>query len=95
MQIALKIVILITLSLLGGIFYALTANFLIMGNMIPTDSASGNFGYDMTSKTVFIWLVSVMLGIVSLFIKQKWRYILLLCPLLAPSAFAFLFALNQ
>ncbi len=95
MHIFLKIIILITLSLLGGLAYALTTNFLILANIVPFESVGENFGYEMTSKAVFVWIIAVILGITSLFIKQKWRYVLLLCPLVAPSIFALLFSLSQ
>lgn len=95
MQILLKILILITISLLGGLVFALAVNVMIMTNIVDADSVQGGFGYLMTSKAVFIWIVSVVLGIVSLFIKQKWRYFLLFSPLYAPILFALLYTLSQ
>ena len=95
MQMAFKIIVLITLSLLGGLVYSLTANIFVMANMIPADTASNNFGYEMTQKAVFVWMGAIALGVVSLFIKKKWRYILLFCPLIAPSLFAFLYTLSS
>lgn len=95
MQMLFKIIVLITLSLLGGLVYSFVANLLIMTDIVKTDSVTSNFGYEMTSKAVLVWIVSVVIGIVSLFIKEKWRYILLICPLVMPSLFAFLYALSQ
>lgn len=95
MQMLFKITVLITLSLLGGLFYSITANILVLTDLIPVEDVSTSFGYEMTKKTVIVWSVCVGLGIISLFIKQKWRYILLLCPLIIPSVFAVLYSLSQ
>lgn len=95
MQMLFKIIILITLALLGGVLYSFSANILIMTNILPTETVSSNFGYEMTSKAVLVWIVSVVLGIISLFIKEKWRYFLLLCPLVTPSLFALLYSLSH
>lgn len=94
MQILFRLIILVTLSLLGGLAYAFSANLLIMANAIPTDEITNNFGYTMTQRAVFVWIVAVLLGIISIFIQQKWRYILLLCPLVAPSLFALLYTVS-
>lgn len=95
MQVFFKIIVLITVSLLGGLLYSFSANILIMTNILPTESVSSNFGYEMTSKAVLVWGISVILGIISLFIKEKWRYFLLLCPLITPSLFALLYSLSH
>ncbi len=94
MQMLFKIIILITLSLLGGLLYSFSANILIITNLLPAETVSSNFGYEMTSKAVFVWIVSVILGVISLFIEKKWRYFLLLCPLILPSLFALLYSLS-
>ena len=95
MQMLLKILILITISLLGGLTFSIAVNIMIMTNIVDADTVQGGFGYLMTSKAVFIWILSVILGIISLFIKQKWRYFLLFSPLYAPIIFALLYALSQ
>lgn len=94
MQILYRMIVLLTLSLLGGLAYAFCANLLIMLNAIPTEEATNNFGYIMTQRAVFVWIGAVVLGLISVFIEKKWRYVLLLCPLIAPSLFALLYTLS-
>ena len=94
MQMLLKIIILITIALLGGLLFSVAVNVMVMTNIVNVDNVKGTFGYEMTSKAVLIWGGSVVLGIISLFIKEKWRYILLLSPIYAPIIFALLYALS-
>ena len=93
MQIFYKILILGIVSLLGWLMLPLMINILILLEIIQAEAMEQNFVTEMTQKAVFIWLVGIVLGIVSLFIKQKWRYILLACPLIGPSLFAIIYSL--
>ena len=89
-----KILSLIIFSLLGGILFSTTVNILIaMGAMDGLDT-SVSFGADMTQKAVIVWLICVLAGFGSLFIKQKWRYVITLAPLYLPSLFTIIYALN-
>jgi predicted membrane protein len=93
MEILLRFIILITLSLLGGLLYAVVMNLMIFTHLIDTSELYGNFGQDITNKTVMVWIVCIILGICSVFMEKKWRYALLLSPLFTPSIFAFFYAL--
>ena len=82
MQILLRIIVLLTIALLGGLCFSLAVNVIVMMGIVDVDNVKGGFGYEMTSKAVMVWIGSVMLGIISLFLQQKWRYVLLLSPLI-------------
>lgn len=88
-----KILSLIIFALLGGIVFALTANILIATGAMQNVSAPESFGAVMTFKATIVWMVCVLVGIGSLFIKQKWRYVLTLAPLYMPSLFAVIYTL--
>ena len=94
MQIFYKLIILFIMLALGWLLPSLIINLLLKANMLGAEFSSDNLK-SMVEKIALIWIGTGALGIISLFIKQKWRYILLLSPLLAPSAFVIIFALNQ
>lgn len=87
-----KILLLIIFSLLGGILFSITTNILIATNIINIDNISNSFGSEMTNKAVIIWIICVIAGFGSLFIKQKWRYIITLAPLYLPSIFTIVYS---
>jgi hypothetical protein len=90
-----RIIVLVTIALLGWMLCLLAFHLMIITNIINTKTTGDGFGYEMTSKAVMVWIASVVLGIISLFIQQKWRYILLLAPIYAPVCFAFIYALSS
>lgn len=94
MKILFRLLVLIILSLLGGLLYSFTVNLLIIADMIPSNDLSGALGYEMTNRSVLVWIVSIMLALGSLFTDAKWRYGLLVLPLLAPSFYAALYAIS-
>jgi hypothetical protein len=94
MQLFLRIIILITLSLLGGLIFSFAVNLMVITGIVNVDNVRSGFGYEMTEKAVFVWIASVIIGIISIFMKSRWRCLLLLCPLFAPSVFAFLYAFS-
>jgi hypothetical protein len=82
------------IAALGGLAYALTANILVLSGTLQPDQVSTSFGVEMTSKAVMIWIVCVLLAITGSFmIASKWRYILVLSPIYAPSLFALIYTL--
>jgi len=80
-------------ALLGGVVYALSINLLVGTGAFSNQQIESNIGYVMTQKAVYVWLVSIMVGGLSLFIKKKWGYALLSLPFWTPSAFAFIYTL--
>ena len=94
-QILFRLILLITLSLLGGLLYALNVNFMILGGMLSVDSIGNNFGQILTQKTVLVWLGAILLGFIGIFTRSEWRKILMILPLLLPSLFAFVYVLIQ
>ena len=89
-----KLLILIFIILVGYFAFLLTANFLIMGDLIPAQDQAENFGYTMIQNSLLFWTGCIALGIVSIFIEKKWRYILTLSPLYGPSLFALIYTLT-
>ncbi|MCI5059804.1 MAG: hypothetical protein MRY79_01895 [Alphaproteobacteria bacterium] len=94
-QIFFRLIILVTLSLLGGLLYAFSVNLMIMGGMLSSDTIANNFGRELTEKTVLVWLGAIVLGFISVFIQADWRKTLLFCPLLLPSLFALIYVIIQ
>ncbi len=96
MTLFLRILILISSSLLGITLYALTFNLLQFGNLMPSDAADTYFGEVLTNKATFVWLGAVVIGLCSLFVQKKGlRIAMLIAPLLIPSIFAVIYTLIQ
>lgn len=95
MNILLRLLWVIIIAGLGGIFYAIVANALVVSGILSGDNIATSFGYQMTQKAVLLWLACVPLAVWAVFMQTKLRYILLLSPLYAPSLFAILYALTR
>lgn len=93
MQILFRLLLLIVFSGLGFILVPLMVNLLIYFNLIDSDAVPADFLQIILSKSTYVWMGAVAVGIIGLFIEQKWRIALMLCPLIIPSLFAFLYPL--
>jgi cell division protein FtsW (lipid II flippase) len=92
----LRLLILFTFSLLGGLFFSLSVNFLIMGGLISAESVNENFGQTLIEKAVYVWIGAVALGLIGVFMEYKaLRLTLIACPLLLPAIFALVYTLSS
>jgi len=89
-----KLLLLIIASAAGWLLYALSANLLIYADAFSETALSNNIGVDMTQKAIKIWVVSVILGSGSVFVRSNFKYFLLIVPLVTPSLFALFYTLN-
>ena len=89
-----KFLSLVIFSLLGGLLVPMVVSLVIFSGVIDSESVSTGFGQTMMQKTVFIWLACIVVGFGSLFIKNKWRYVLTLSPLYMPSLFVIIYSLS-
>lgn len=91
-----KILILSVIAGLGGLLYAFCANLFIKSGMMPVDAVDTAFGYQMTEKTVFVWLASLIPAAMCMFFAAgKWRWLIITAPLYAPSVFAVIYILTN
>lgn len=90
-----KILVLILLAAAGFILIPLMVNLIIWAGMLNSETVPEGFLKDMIQKSSFVWLGSIAIGIISLFIEQKWRIIFLLCPLILPPLFTFFYTIMQ
>lgn len=90
-----KILGFIVIALIGFSLVPLMANLLTLLNIIDVEKIPDGFGNAMITRATYIWLGSVGLAIFSLFIVAKWRYILKLAPLYAPTIFIIIYAFSQ
>ena len=85
-SIFLRIVGLAVIAALGWVAFAFAVHAMIVtgqtGNL-----PDGSFGPLLVNRTAFIWIGAVILGIISLFIKDSWRNVLYFAPLYAPPLF--------
>lgn len=77
----------------GSFLYVLTFHGLVLAGLMPEKLGQQGFGYALTYRTSFVFMAAILAGIVSLFIRQSWRLVLLLSPLYAPCLFAIVFTL--
>lgn len=95
MEWIIKILSLVVIALIGFTLVSVNLNLMTVFNVIDVDAVDSSFGNTIINRAVIVWQVSVLIALGSLFIKQKWRYILTLLPIYAPSLFALIFALSQ
>ena len=95
MDILYKILVLILISVAGLLILPFMPHLLIILNVIDTQNIAPNYLEDSFTKTSFVWMGSVLIGMISLFIQQKWRIILLLCPLAIPAIFFIAYTIMQ
>jgi len=86
---------LVVISLLGGVIIPFLFHIMIKLNLLNAQSAPDGFATLLIQNAVYVWLGAVLLGLISIFIHQKWRIILLLCPLILPSIFTIFYILTQ
>ncbi len=83
------------IAVAGGYLYAITFHGLQAFGLMPAEGAEQAYGTILTSKASFVWMGSVALAFISIFIKESWRYVFYASPLLAPALFAVIFTLTQ
>jgi hypothetical protein len=71
----------------------LTVNLLLMAGVL--ENSTSDFINRMMNLSTYIWLGSIIPAIASIFVKQKWRLVLLLCPVILPTVFLIIFATTQ
>ncbi len=86
---------LVLFAALGFILYAIVTNILVMAGLTPSGDGSEGFGKDMTHKAMIVFMASLPIGLISLFIKDNWRWVPYLSPLYAPSLFAIVHTLTH
>lgn len=77
----------------GILLYAVTVNILILFGLMPDSLHGQGFGYALTSQTIYVAMGTILISVAGIFIRQKWRNVLYLAPLYAPSVFAIIFTL--
>lgn len=99
MQMLFRIIVLVTIIVLGWLLGLFIVNVLIKIGMTKAELAGSELtGQDLETISkyiIFAWLVGIGSGIISLFMHNKWRYVLLLGPLLVPTLSSFIIILNQ
>jgi len=90
-----KILVLIVLSALGVLCVPWAIHLMIAANLIDSAAVPPGFLENVVSKAVNVWFGAVLVGVVSLFIQQNWRIVLVLCPLILPPIFTLIYAISQ
>lgn len=90
-----RFAILIGIALAAGPVYAITFNALVFFGAIPQELMDKAYGTTLTMQAAFVWMGAVTAGVISIFIKDDWRYILLFSPVYAPPLFAIIHTLMQ
>jgi len=86
---------LIIVALIGWLLIPILFHLMMKIGMINAELAPEGFANNMMQNTIFVWLGSMVLGIISIFIQQNWRIILLLCPIILPAIFSILYTAIQ
>jgi len=86
---------LIVLAVAGFYAFAVTTNVLILLHAFPQELVDKAFGVELAQKTMFVLAGSLVLGLISVFLKEQWRLILYFSPLYAPSFFAVIYTIMQ
>lgn len=91
--ILIRLAVLIVVIAAGSGLYAVTINILIAAGIMPDQLNGAGFAYALTMQASFVMMGSALAGLVSIFIRQNWRYALLLAPVYAPTIFAVIFTI--
>jgi hypothetical protein len=89
-----RILLFIILAILAGPLYALMINILIATNIFESSEVNFSLGESMTKKATYVWLVSLVIGLVGVFVRHKKYFYFFFIPLIAPSAFAVIYAIS-
>ena len=95
MQTLYKILVLVFLAAAGFFLVPLVIHVTIWADILNSEAVPQDFLKNMIQKASFVWMGSIVAGIVSLLIQQSWRIVLLLCPLILPSLFTFIYIIMQ
>ena len=90
-----RVLSLVVVALIGWLLIPILFHLMIKIGLINAELAPEGFANTMVQKTIFVWLGSMVLGIISIFIQQNWRVILLLCPIILPAIFSVLYIAIQ
>jgi hypothetical protein len=74
------------IAALGWVAFAIAVHGMIMIGMTASEE-DGSFGTVLAHRTAIIWMGAIVLGFISLFIKDSWRNALYFAPLYAPPVF--------
>lgn len=85
----------IAIAIAGGFLCAITANILVALGLVPDMLGAQPFGKAMLTNAVFVWMGTILVSFISVFIKDNWRWVLYTAPLYAPSIFAIIFTLSN
>lgn len=88
-----RFLLLIVFALLAGPLYALTINMMIALDIFQTGEVNFSMGEAITHKSALIWMGSLIIGAVGIFIKSK-NFYFFAVPLIAPSLFSIIYALS-
>jgi hypothetical protein len=78
---------LIALALSALPLFAITLNLLLFFHLIPDTLIDNGYGNALAQTCVYIWLVCLLMGFISIFVQKPWRLVLYFSPLYAPILF--------
>ena len=82
-----RLAVFLIVAISGGFMFAVTVNLLIKFNLVP-EAFDGRL---LAQKATYIYMASIVLAFISVFIKQDWRKIFLFSPVYAPCLFAIIY----
>lgn len=89
-----RILLLVVFAVLAAPLYALTVNLLIAFEIFESTQVTYSLGETMTLKSTYIWMGSLIIGIIGIFMPPKIYMYFFTVPLIAPSLFAIIYTLS-
>jgi hypothetical protein len=89
--------VVLALAAAGGMtLFSLAFHGLVMLQLVPDQINGVPAGTDITTHAAYAMMASIAIGVIGVFIRPNWRYVLLLAPLYGPTLFAIIYTLiNQ
>ncbi len=84
--VSLRLAGLAVIAALGWVAFAFAIHLMIVSGQTG-NLPDGSFGPTLMTRSALIWMGAIVLGIISLFIKDSWRNVLYFAPLYAPPLF--------
>ena len=92
MNIFLNILLLIIANLIGFLSTSVVWYSMVIFKFVDIEAmaASGDeFQTKFIAGTLMVWLVCALLSIIAMFIKTKWKYVIILAPAVIPYIYGF------
>lgn len=90
-----RLALLVAACVAGFHSFPVVFHVLISLDLVPQGDGAEGFGTHLIQRVIYVLCGCGLLGMLGLFIKERWGLVLLLSPFYAPSLYAIAYTLSQ